>query len=686
MKRKEFDTLARLAAAMGIQTSYESSLGGIRETSPEAMIAVLQALGIPLKTNLSNLHSLSVELRKERARHLCEPVFVAWGKNSPRISLNTPKGAADRRAEVQVCSEDGRLMEFKLKIIPDAAGKGCVTLPHTLPCGYYDLTVRAGRASAAAFLIVAPARVYQDPRFRRNTRSLGLFSPVYSLLSAQSVGIGDLGDFGRFLSWAGSAGCAIVGTLPLFACFVDGPVTEISPYAPVSRLFWNEIFINLGASGVTRGLDDGRLVDYQKAYRAKRKLLNKTAGKFFALGEDKSDEFQSFLREEPLVEDYGRFRAAGEKQCVLWQHWPARMRDGDLRDSDYDKEDFFFHIYSQWLFQKQLLKIQHAENKSRASLPALYLDFPLGVHRGGFDLWAMKSSFAPDASAGCPPDRAHPEGQDWGIIPLHPSAMRMDGYRYLRLCFAKQMKFCSILRLDHIMSLFRLYWAPQGLGPANGAYVRYPCEEMTAILSVESHRHKCTLIGEALGTVPPEIPALMKERNILRMYVQQRSLAPEPETAIKEPPEDCFAYFGTHDQPTFRGFWNYQDLKDKALLGRMTAPELKNKISDRRSLKAAVTAFFRKSRLLPAKPSSLFPVMTAFFRTLCRSPARAVILNIEDFWLEEKPQNTPATSTERPNWRRLHRFGLEKIERDRKIKNLIAALLKDRRRVRLPPA
>ncbi len=38
-----------------------------------------------------------------------------------------------------------------------------------------------------------------------------------------------------------------------------------------------------------------------------------------------------------------------------------------------------------------------------------------------------------------------------------------------------------------------------------------------------------------------------------------------------------------------------------------------------------------------------------------------VIVNLEDLWLERAPQNTPGTSSERPNWVRKSRYSLEEL-------------------------
>jgi 4-alpha-glucanotransferase len=56
-----------------------------------------------------------------------------------------------------------------------------------------------------------------------------------------------------------------------------------------------------------------------------------------------------------------------------------------------------------------------------------------------------------------------------------------------------------------------------------------------------------------------------------------------------------------------------------------------------------------------------------------------VLINLEDLWGETLPQNVPATQHERPNWRRLARYGLEAIEGSAEVADILSMVEKARR-------
>jgi len=215
-----------------------------------------------------------------------------------------------------------------------------------------------------------------------------------------------------------------------------------------------------------------------------------------------------------------------------------------------------------------------------------------------------------------------------------------------------------VLRIDHVMQLHRLFWVPQGMAATEGAYVTYPADELYAVLSLESHRHRVTVVGENLGTVPPEVNDSMARHDILGMYVVQYEV--QQSQGLREPPAQSVASLNTHDMPTFRAFWEARDVAIMEDLGFFDAERARSEKQGREALRGIVASG------LPWEPersdeATYDAVLRRCLEYLAASPARIVLVNLEDLWRELEPQNVPGTHTERPNWRRKARLSFEEF-------------------------
>ncbi len=74
--------------------------------------------------------------------------------------------------------------------------------------------------------------------------------------------------------------------------------------------------------------------------------------------------------------------------------------------------------------------------------------------------------------------------------------------------------------------------------------------------------------------------------------------------------------------------------------------------------------------------------MNACLAFLCASPARVVLINLEDHWLEREPQNLPSTREENPNWQRKIRYTLEKFSHMPEFLEILREVDRLRKRVR----
>jgi 4-alpha-glucanotransferase len=614
-------SLAGLAARYGVARAYRTDRGERVAVGRDTVVAVLDALGVDT-TGRGWIARAIAAHDAARAARLVDPVLVAWDGH-----LSLPKG------DLQITLEDGSSWQ--------GASDDVAPLPH----GYHELRVTVGARSETALVVSAPVRSWRRPG---RARHWGVYAPLYALHHGRQPAPGDLGDLAQLIAWVGRHGGDTVLTLPLLAAFLDEP-QEISPYSPVSRLMWNELYVALDRPP-RPGTDDG-LIDYRGAASATRAAIEAEAASIDA-DAFRSGELLQFVAARPDVTDYARFRAAQRRHGRNWRSWPAAMRDGEISPADVDPREVRYHVVAQWLADRQLAT---SALDARAHERLLGLDLAIGTHPDGYDVWRHRAVFATSANAGAPPDTFFVAGQDWGFPPIVPDAARRSGHAYFRRSIAHHLRHATLLRIDHVMGLRRLYWIPHGAAATAGTYVDYPAEELFAIVTLESHRAQAMVVGEDLGTVPPSVRRALRRHALIGTWVAQGSLEQSPASAGADPPpRRSVAALNTHDMPTFAGYVQGRDIDDRLALHQINATTAARQREERADVIEQA-----KAQLGAKDPQEL---LHRLVEILAGSDAEVVLVNLEDLWLEVRPQNVPGTSTERPNWRRPAAYAVDELD------------------------
>lgn len=633
---------------------------------------------------------------------MIDPVIVLWNEGQAYLKLRVPSVLAEAQVNCTVILESGETVQRALRDDPrfkpaqrSIEGMGYVIrraqIPAALPFGYHRLHVQIGDLISEHYLFVAPSRAFGDDQVKKKW---GLFCPLYALNSKKSWGTGDFSDLSALVDFVDQLGGHAVGTLPLFSTFLDEPFNP-SPYAPVSRLFWNELFLDINqieelsrcdaARSIIRSpafepelenLRAATVVDYRRAMFLKRKVLNELLICLLKEPSERRNQFERFIASHPVAQDYAAFRAKTEGERKVWQDWDGPSRDGTLRPGDYLEPIKQYHLFVQWQSHEQMRILGE---KTKAGGPALYLDFPLGVNRDGYDVWRERDVFALDASGGAPPDGFFTKGQNWGFPPLHPEGLRRKGYRYYIHCVRHQLEHAKMLRIDHVMGFYRFYWVPDGFAPNQGVYVRYPAEEFFAVLNLESHRYRARIVGENLGTVPPAVNDTMVKHRIFGMHVGQFGVTWDPNHALDPVPDHAVASLNTHDTPTFAGFWTGADVDDRRELGLLTDEASVKERESRAQQRAALIAYLQTSGFLDRESPDAAAVLKAWLSHLAAENVEFLLVNLEDLWLEPSPQNVPGTWEERPNWKRKARYTLEQIREMPAVSETLKAIDEIRR-------
>jgi 4-alpha-glucanotransferase len=647
--------LFRLARLYGIQTSYVDMAKQRQEADPETLLLVLRAVGAQMNGFEDVPGALRRRIEELRERRV-EPVMIAWdGKLG------------------------GKKFEFGYHVVEM---KGREVFVISAPVKAYFPFGKYKPHEVQTAQKNMPFDVAPEPFVFSRSRAWGIFAPVYALHSKRNPYAGDLTDFDELMDWLSALGGTVGATLPLLGAFLDEPF-DASPYSPATRLFWNEFYIDIERipEFAGRSLPEPRprktkLVDYKAVMAYKRRILEDLARQFFANAvPQRLESFVQFIRNNDGVEDYARFRAVMDHQRKPWTAWPNSLRGGSIKETDYDAHAKNYHLYSQWVIQEQL---QSLSDRAASRGQLLYLDLPLGLSGTSYDVWRNRDFFVTGVAGGAPPDPVFTKGQNWGFPPMNPEAMRLNRYQYYIAFLRNHFRYAKLLRIDHVMGLYRLYWIPDTLTGDKGVYVTYPAEELWAILSVESHRYGAGIVGENLGTVPPAVNTAMSNHDIRQMYVVQYEIMGDPKRPTIRPPRaKSVASINTHDMPTFRAFLDGEDIDDRLDLGILSKAAATIEHKTRIKMKRALANLGRRyARGAAPKMGTYYGVL----RFLSESMADIVLVNLEDLWEETLPQNVPTTSSERPNWRRHMKLRLDEIRKMSEMAKVLSNVFADRSR------
>ena len=601
-----------LAAAEGVQRSYTDTTGRGRRASPAALAAVLRALGHDVDESGRGAAEALRAAEAARAGQLAEPVAVAWGRAHARIRAD---GAASGRRWTLALEDGGELHGARA-----TTGRwSCRGSPY----GCHRLHARGRRPDADGRRAAGAAARARRPAARRGacscrcTRCPGPFGP------------GDLSRMRELAEWTAGLGGDLVGSTPLNAAFLDEPF-EPSPYLPGQPPVLERALRRPGRRtrvGRARRAPaswprrchppEGRLIDYRgrdgrQAARARGAAGRTSRG-------PRLDAFERAPARDPELAAYAGFRARCERERAGWRDWrePA--------DAPGDEAAARYHAYAQWLCEEQLAR---RRRRRRGPLPRP------AARRAPRRLRhvARSASSSPRASRSARRRTTSSAAARTGASRRCTPA----GMRETRPRLPDRLRSGALCR--HAAAAAdrpRHGPAPHCSGSrtacraTEGVYVRYPSEELYAVLCIESHRRRTASSARTWAPCPAACARTMAAHGLLRTYAVQAELghAADP---LDRVPSAAMVGMNTHDMPTFAGFWD----EDGAADGRRDA------------LRAALR---RRGHAVADGPGAL----DACLVELAGSDARALLVSLEDLWGEREPQNVPGTTTEHPNWRRL---------------------------------
>lgn len=672
------ETLAPLCALLGVRDRYIDGLGQRRRAPLDATLATVCAMGVEALT-IEGLSRATRALAVERLDRTLEPVTLAWGGKLSGIPVRLPRGERARDAHCELSLEDGGVVSWKAALRErapsrderQAVGAGaripvrlfaCPGPGKALPMGVHTLRVRVGAMRAESRVIASPRKAFGA---ERPWDAWGVFLPLYALTTERSPEIADLTDLRALRDWASSLGSSFVGTLPLFASYLDEPF-DPSPYAPVSRAFWNELYLDTGDARGSVTAAPESLVEYRGAYARKRASIDALASRAMDRASDGSAALWQRVEDDRLLDQYACFRALVERRRAGWRSWPDASDRAVLDQVSPGDPAYLSHAYAQLAMRDQMGALTEGDDRG-----GLYLDLPLGVHSDGFDAWRFRGQLLEGLSVGAPPDPLFTGGQSWGFAPVCPRVARERGHPILRESLETLMRVSCGVRIDHVMGLHRLFVVPSGFGAKDGLYIQQSLDEQLALVCLMSHRERCRVVGENLGAVPPVVTRSMRTRGVLGMHVAQFAVRADARRAMDLPPAGTLASLNTHDVPPFAAWWRGDDIDIWRDLGLMDEAQCASeRVSRAKTARALASWLSRRAGDGIVTGADRAP-MHAVTRELAASDADALLVTLEDLWGETRPQNVPGTSFEMPNWRRRASLTLEEMRADSRVEETL---------------
>lgn len=697
------EALDRLAQLAGIEDGWWDFFGNWRPVSPETKRAFLAAMGFKVGTEPELFASLA-ELDTRPWRRWLEPVAVleeGWAEAAVTLTLPSShdKHMLDWVLEDELGSRHGgRFQVDTLAWIEERWLDGILVkrwrfvLPGLPPIGYHQLRLTAADGSGAAMqVIVAPARCHLPAAVTQGAGAWGLATQVYALRSDSDWGVGTYKALEDVAAGAARLGAATIGINPLHALFPAQP-EKFSPYAPSSRRFLNIAYLDVEAVPEFRECLEAKrmfaspgfqanlarvrgypMVEYEDVARLTRPMLELLYRWFRAEhlepGDVRGQDFRDFQREGGrTAELFCTFEALHERFLKeglgYWRQWPEHYRHPAsaeiARFTEANRERVEFFWWLQFLADRQLGAAHQAAKANGAGI-GLYRDLGVGIAGDGAEAWLEQDNLSLGVSVGAPPDPLALKGQDWGLIPFNPLALREAAYAPFIGVMRANMRHAGALRLDHAMALQRLYWVPPGAGADEGAYVRYPVDDLFRLVALESRRNRCLIIGEDLGTVPEGFRERMDR---MAMFAYRVMVFEQKDGRFKAPGEfdaNALSIFATHDLPSARGYWNGSDIGRREKLDLYPRPgmgdeERAARQGDREKLVRA----FAAEGLLPAdfpahgplSDSDAAQLSQAAHLFLARARSRLMMVQIEDILALDSQMNLPGTTDQHPNWRR----------------------------------
>ena len=599
------DNLKYLAQLYGIELAYTDSSGIRREASEDTICKILSGMGVNAssweETEKSIKHFLVTQAEQGIAPTLSYKVghdhltteFTARSSDPWHIlswiiteeDNKTSYSGFFKREHLNV-SREFELWGEKWQVFE-------LYFPVSLSMGYHTLTVKGFGSDAnptTSYIIVSPHKCYLPENLANGWRSWGVQTQLFRLKRKDDWGIGDFTSLKKLAQSLGELGSDFITLSPLH----DLDVRDLrgqNPFYPTDRFALNILYIDLNAipelkesdelqkllnSNIVinkiKKLKEGDEIDYRGVLNLKLSILERFHNIFeehhLLKQTERANKFQEFLKSSPDIEQYAIFQALKEYFEQLkftgtgWRYWEERFHNPDnpvvkeFSDKYRDKVNFFKYV--QWVAYEQLESTYKSIKDAGLKL-GLFQSLATTPRSSSSESWNNQDSYASNIYLGEPPSLSEPNGINTRLCCWNPINLQKNHFKTFIRVLRQTMKYSDGIRLGKYALSSKLYWIPDKSTPDDGAYVKYPIDDILGIIALESVRNKCII-----ATDPPASGSVsLKELNILE---RQFYLDPKDDTPYENSWEiDRQIALATvdHYMPSIKNFWMGNDITEE---------------------------------------------------------------------------------------------------------------------------
>ena len=666
------------------------------EVADETLQKIVNCLGFPLK-NPNESEKLLQKIENKRWQYNLEPIYVVQTKCKVFDAVIKADEVKDMQLQIL---QNKRPLKLKYNwqiIATQNIGRNEYVriqfeILSDLKPQYYEIKLETKNNVSSAVLAVTPDKCYIPEKIKYK-KMWGFALQLYSLRSKRNWGVGDFTDLENFIKKCADIGADVIGLNPLNVLFHDYP-ENASPYSSISRLFFNPIYIDVEKvfgylpqyldQKILAKLRQTENIDYTAVYNLKISVLRQIFDKF--IHDATGSEYQKFSRYWQKagadLDNLATYQAlySAHKDTVYggWRSWPKELQNPYSAAVEQFKKthklEILFFKFLQYVATEQWLQVCRVVKRKKLGI-GLYRDLPVGLCKDSAELWAGNDLFIKDCGAGAPPDVFFPTGQKWCLGAFNPYRLKETAYQPFIKILRAAMQGAGALRIDHVMSLMRLYIIPDSA--KDGTYVYYNFEDMLGIVALESHLNRCMVVGESIGNVPDGFIDTIHKRGIFSLSVlwAERWNGNGNFKAPHDFPLNAYCSVGTHDMAPLKMRWFGYDIETMYNLKMIDETEKRNQYKGREDERRHLLAALDWAGVWPSdKPRQSdclygegYPdgIVEAVEAYTASANCVVYLAQLEDIFGVEVLQNLPGTDRDKhPNWRRKLPLAIEDYEKN----------------------